>query len=669
MDGSRPPGRRSPGRRILGGCVIAFGLVAAARTFHGTQTRPSGLTPSASREIAADSQLPRLTAIDVERFADSMFAGYMREFPEPSLAVVVVQGDSTLLSKGYGKESSRPARLVDPDSTLFNIASVSKLFTVTAAMQLVDRGALSLDGDITRWLGSEVVRGDGPTITLRHLLTHTSGLDGAFMRDVVANPSDLIALKDYFVRFPPTRGRLPGQEIRYSNVGMALAGRLVELGSGMPFDDYVERHVLQPLQMHRSTFRQPPAQPLKSRIATHGSGSVPDVLLLSPAGAMVSTASDMGRFMRAHLSDGTLGGVRILAPARARQMRQTQWRPSDVTPGVGLGFFASDLGGVPGVFHTGARVHFSLMYLVPEHGLGIFVVHAMRQGGPHQTLRTDFARALIERYIQPDPLEPASLATQRSWPPSTQYAGVYRPVLLATTTIERAAQLATDTPVEAAPDGSLTVRVPGGTRLDLQRVGRSHYRVRGGSNDGLHVAFTRGDDGRVRGFAMSGSTQDPVSFERLRWFERGVFHSLLIGAILILFVSTALAALFASLVRRIFRRRGAVDDSTPEAKWAWRLVIITGSLVLLSPLSTFLIVATHQGDDTAAGGLRFALSVGLTFLLLGTVTGLTLPPLAVTAWRRRYWGIARLTYFTLLATGVLVALPLLYHYHLLGYWF
>ena len=596
-----------------------------------------------------------------------MFTGYMRNYAEPSLAVVVVQGDSTLLSKGYGNESSRPVRPVDPDSTLFNIASVSKLFTATAAMQLVERDSLSLDDDVSRWLGSEVVRGDGPTITLRHLLTHTSGLDGAFMRDVVATPSDMISLRDYFIRFPSMRGRPPGQEIRYSNVGMALVGRLVELGSGMPFDDYVERHVLHPLGMHHSTFRQPPAQPLKSRIATHGSGPVPDVLLLSPSGAMVSTASDMGRFMRAHLADGTLGGVRILAPARARQMRQTQWRASAAIPGVGLGFFGSDLGGVSGVFHTGARTHFSLMYLVPEHRLGIFVVHSMRQGGPHQTLRTDFARALIERYIPPDRVEP--VPRQPSWPPSTQYAGVYRPVLLATTTIERAAQLATDTPVEAGPEGSLSIRIPGGTRLAFHRVGPFHYRVRGGSNDGLHVAFTRGGDGQVRGFSMSGSTQDPVSFERLRWFERGGFHSLLIGAFLLLFAATALAAPFTALARRVSRTHVASDDSTPGAKWAWRMVVATGLLVLLSPLSTFLIVATHQGDDTAAGGLRFALSVGLTFLLLGTVTGLTLPPLAVAAWRRRYWGIARRTYFTLLATGVVVTLPLLYHYHLLGYWF
>ena len=616
----------------------------------------------------SDSAENRPSPADVERFADSVFARYMREFPEPSLAVVVVQGDSTLLLKGYGNESSVPARRVDPDSTLFNIASVSKLFTATAAMQLVERRNLSLDDDITRRLGSRIVRGAGPPITLRHLLTHTSGLDGAFVRDVVTDPSRLISLEDYFEKFPPARGRPPGQEIRYSNVGMALVGRLVEVASGMPFDDYVEQQVMMPLGMTHSTFRQPAPQHLKSRIATHGSGAVPDVLLLAPAGSMVSTAADMSRFMRAHLTDGASGEARVLSQVSTGQMHSVQWRAHDSIPGVGFGFFTSDLAGVPGLFHTGARTHFSLLYLVPQQRLGIFIVHAMRQGGPHQTLRTDFVRALIERFFVPNQPPSTPPATGVTWSSATPFDGVYRPVLLATTTIERAAQLGTDTRVKALPDGSLTVAIPGGTRLALHRVGSAHYRVVGGSNDGLHVAFTTAADGRVTGFAMGGSTQDPVSFERLRWFERGTVRALMLGAILLLFVITALAALFNPLVR-ILRRQASMPDQTPPgAKWAWRAAVATGAMTLLAPLSTLALVVMHRGDDSAAAGLRLALYAGLTFLLVGALIALTLPPLAVTAWRKRYWGPARRMYFTVLASSVLIALPLLYHYHLLGYW-
>ena len=222
-------------------------------------TQPvAGAAPTVSSS-AADAAAPTRghpprfsTAADLEAFADSFFTPYLREFPAPSLAVAVVYRDSVVLLKGYGHERTHPERPVDADSTLFNVASISKLFTAAAAMQLVEQGRLAPDEDVSQWLGPGWVRGEGPPITLRHLLTHTSGLDGAFMRDVVARPSELVPLRDYLARFPPRRGRPPGREIRYSNLGMALVGRIVEVGSGLPFDDYAVRHLF--------VHREPPAR-------------------------------------------------------------------------------------------------------------------------------------------------------------------------------------------------------------------------------------------------------------------------------------------------------------------------------------------------------------------------------------------------------------------------
>ena len=92
------------------------------------------------------------------------------------------------------------------------------------------------------------------------------------------------------------------------------------------------------------------------------------------------------------------------------------------------------------------------------------------------------------------------------------------------------------------------------------------------------------------------------------------------------------------------------------------------ALVTSAPISIALLVLGHTGDDAAAHGLRLALTVGLTLLLAGAAVGLALVPLCARAWRGRYWSPARRVYFTVLAAGPLLALPLLWRYHLLGYW-
>jgi CubicO group peptidase (beta-lactamase class C family) len=604
-----------------------------------------------------------LAAADVEAFADSFFARYLREFPYPSLAVAVVAGDSVLFLKGYGTEDGQ--RPVDPSSTVFNIASISKLVVATAAMQLVEQGAVSLDDDIEPRLGGVRLAGSGPKVTLRHLLTHTSGLEGPFLRDVVADPGSLVPLQQYFTAHPPRRGRTPGAEIRYSNYAMALAGYLIEQVSGEPFQDYVERHLFAPLGMTGSSFRQPPPESLAARVATAGAGRVPDALLAYPAGSMVSTPSDMARFLIAHLNGGRAGSQSILPAAGVGVMHARQWSADPRVPGVGLGFFESALGGEPGLFHTGARVHFSLLYLFPERNVGLFVVQALRQGGEFQTLRADFVRAFAARYFPqappPDRDDGGAAARARA------FAGVYRPHLLATTTIERAIGLVSDTRVRARPGGLLEMTLPAGPTLSLKEAGDGLYRATGGSDDGLMFAFVRDHEGRVLRLSMSGNTQDPVTFDRLAWYQSGTLHAVVLGLVLLLFLGCAAAEILGAVARLV--RRRAPDAGPAGARRAWRVAALAGILVGASPLSFAALVLAHQGDDAAADGLRLALRTGCTFLLAGTALGLLLVPLSLRVRRGAYWSAPRRAYFYALATGAVVAAPLLLHYHVLGYWF
>ena len=612
----------------------------------------------------AQQPSPSLTRMDVAAFADSFFARYLEDYRDPSLALAVVDGDSILFMKGYGTEDGQ--RPVDPSSTVFNVASLSKLVVATAAMQLVERGAIALDADIAPLLGSVRISGAGPPVTLRHLLTHTSGLEGPFLREVVADAGQLVPLPEYFRAHPPRRGRPPGGEVRYSNYAMALAGYLIEQLSGEPFHDYAQRHIFAPLGMTSSSFRQPPPPALAARVATAGAGPVPDALLTYPSGAMVSSPVDMARFMAAHLNGGRGSPGRVLSEASTRAMHARQWSADPRAPGVALGFFESTLGGQPGLFHTGARTHFSLLYVFPQHRVGIFIVHAMRQGGEFQTLRTDFVRAFAARffpYIPPLPVSDEGGAAARAG----EFAGVYRPHLLPTTTIERAAGLFSDTRVRVSDAGMLELRIPAGPALTLVEVGEGLYRATRGPNEGLVVAFGRDQRGRVRRMSLSGSTQDPISFNRLAWYQRGTFHAGLLAVFFVLFVGLAFATVLGGAMR-VFRRH-ARPAGPPGAVNTWAAAATTSLLVTASPLSVAILILLQRGDDAAAGGLRLALTVGCTFLTVGAIVGLLLVPLSIRAWRRRYWSAPRRIYFNALAVSAVVASPLLLHYHLLGYWF
>ena len=191
---------------------------------------------------------------EFEAWLDSFLASY-----KPSgLAFVLVKDDQIFFQKGYGYADAQTQTTVVPEMTVFPAASVSKVFTATAVMQLVEQGRLKLDEDINHYLtkfqlGQEFAQ----PVTLHHLLTHTSGLDEHFLSALSPRNEPLPDLGDYFARHIPPRVAPPGQRLNYSNHGLALAGYVVEAVSGEPFAEYVERHILLPLGMAHSSFRQP----------------------------------------------------------------------------------------------------------------------------------------------------------------------------------------------------------------------------------------------------------------------------------------------------------------------------------------------------------------------------------------------------------------------------
>ena len=175
----------------------------------------------------------------------------------PARVVAVVKNGEVIFAKGYGFADVEKHKPVDAERTMFRPGSISKLFTWTAVMQLVEQGKLDLDHDVNEYLDFKIPpRADGP-ITLRNIMTHTPGFEEQIKALIVSDPKRLVPLKVYAEQKTPVRIFKAGSTPAYSNYATALAGYIVERISGQPFDDYIDAHLFKPLEMTHATFRQP----------------------------------------------------------------------------------------------------------------------------------------------------------------------------------------------------------------------------------------------------------------------------------------------------------------------------------------------------------------------------------------------------------------------------
>jgi CubicO group peptidase (beta-lactamase class C family) len=274
----------------------------------------------------------------------------------PGVSVGVVYDQELIYSKGFGYADIESRAAAAP-TTIYRIASHSKLFTAIAIMQLRDQGLLSLDDPIEKHLPWFEIRnpfGEAPAITIRHLLTHTSGL-----------PRE--AGSGYWIDFDfPTieevRARLPAQSMvyppetrwKYSNLALTLAGETVSVVSGQSFAEYVSENILDPLGLQSTSVVL--REEHGDRLATGYGRRLPDgsrsrfpfvdARALAPAAGVSSTVEDMARFISWQFRLRESGQTEVLRAATLKEMQRVQWVQPDWKSAWGLGFE---------VFHTEAR--------------------------------------------------------------------------------------------------------------------------------------------------------------------------------------------------------------------------------------------------------------------------------------------------------------------------
>jgi CubicO group peptidase (beta-lactamase class C family) len=241
-----------------------------------------------------------------------------RRLGHPGVAMAIVPRDAPPIVRGYGVRDLRGRAPVQPD-TIFRLASVTKVFSGVALLALRDAGTLSLDDPVARWLPE--ARGL-PAMTLRHLVTHTSGLP----RDVPAGGTTEAALLAKLAWVKPVSA--PGTRTSYSNLGMALAGPIVRRASGEPYRTWMHDRLLAPLGMTGAGWER--AELPDDRLATGnlsvrtaaGARFEPSLTewrmgAAEAFGGLYASAEDMARFAAFEL--GRLGAQGPLAPASLRE--------------------------------------------------------------------------------------------------------------------------------------------------------------------------------------------------------------------------------------------------------------------------------------------------------------------------------------------------------------
>jgi CubicO group peptidase (beta-lactamase class C family) len=513
---------------------------------HGAVAVPHNAPADSPNELAAS---------DLSGWLDSVVTNRMQRSDVAGAVIVVVKDGNVLCAKSYGYADVAAQRPIDPQTTLFRVASISKLFTFTAVMQQVELGKLDLDADINTYLDFKIPEAWPNPITLRNLMTHTAGFEEANKNTYAADIESMPALGALLKSWVPERVYPPGEVVAYSNYGAALAGYIVERVTNERFEDYVAQHILAPLGMKHSTFVQPVPPPLAEDLSNGyvlntDAPSPFELVELRPAGGLSASGADVARFMIAHLNNGAFEGGRILEPQTATLMHAEAYRPDPLLPGMGLGFWHLDRSGHVVVAHTGdTSVFHSGLYLILDANTGLFV--AANSKGTDDDFSRKLFESFMDRYFSaPQTASEPALETART--DGRLVAGIYENSRRADSSFMIAEELANERTILVNPDATISLSGSRDASGELRRW-REVVPFRWREVDGAHILDAQIKDGHVASIVTNvgapTSILMPVPFLRSAVWNVPLFLATL-GVL-------ALAVLLwpiVAIVRRLFHR-------------------------------------------------------------------------------------------------------------------
>jgi CubicO group peptidase (beta-lactamase class C family) len=619
--------------------ALQLGLLATAATAQAPKVTPVPPTPQAP--TAGESRVTEpphdLTVTDVHAFLDGFVPMQLEREDIAGAVVLVVKDGAILFAKGYGYSDVEKKSPVTVDATLFRPGSVSKLFTWTAVMQLVEQGKLDLDRDINEYLDFKIPAKFGKPITLRNIMTHTPGFEEQIKDLITEETAPSATLKQHLITHIPERIFPPGTMPAYSNYGASLAGYIVERVSGRPFNDYVAENIFKPLGMSHSTFAQPlPAElkPLMSNGYRLGSGkSKPfEIIEEAPAGALAATAADLARFMIAHLQNGKFDNAKILRPETAVQMHSRQFGLSPALNGMCLGFYEETRNGRRIIGHGGDTVYFhSDLHLMLENGIGFFVSYNSAGKGeisPRSALWYHF----LDRYFPYAPPKVEKLASAEA--DAKTVAGRYLTSRRSESNFLKVG--AVEENVQVTPDENGTIKVEpfkdfNGQIKKWQEISPLVYRSVNGQD---LLAFRRLDhDGEL----ILAPNFPAAAEQRVSLVASADFNQSLILGVLIVLGLTLLCWPLAAIIRGHYHQRLDLDSSYMRLR-PWVRVVCAVDIAFLV---IFVTVLTNAGTSALSSKNDFKFHAIQSLGVLGALGTVIVVLACLRSWKDPqawFWG-------------------------------
>ncbi|HKV63446.1 MAG TPA: serine hydrolase domain-containing protein [Candidatus Acidoferrum sp.] len=630
----------------------------AAKTASSTKEEKP---PAAAAPITAHA----LERSDLEGFFDGIIPLQLERSDVAGASVLVMKDGKDLLRKGYGYADIAKKKPVDPETTMFRLASISKLFTWVSVMQLAEQGKLDINADVNKYLDFQIAPAFGKPITLRNLMTHTGGFEEEIRDIILTDPKQAMPLREFLIENQPRRIFPPGEVPAYSNYGVGLGGYVVQRVSGEPFEQYVSEHIFLPLEMKHSSFKQPLAEDLSPfpsdgyRSDTEKPAVGFEIFNPAPAGGVSSTASDMGRFAQALLNAGEWEGHRILKTETLNTMWTRQFGASDALPAMCMGFYQTWRNGLRFVGHGGDLIAFhSIFLLEPKEKLAIFVSY--NSAGSANKTRTEILNAFADRYYPYSKKPEFQKFTKEEL---KTIAGTYQATRRSESNKLKIGSLIGQGEVNVDKDGVLKIEdfkdLRGHTR-QWKPIGKDLWHE---VDEQGRMFAVRDNSGRIARLAVS---FPGVQYERVPWYENSQAILPILMASLVILAAVVAASLLRLGRRILFSNRPAFKQQPGSvrltlgsklAATAW-IVLCVGTGILMSRLENESVLPTHAIDKY--------------FVMMNLVTGVAilLSLFAVFA-GLRIWRLTDVRFISKLKFS-LVALACVFltwfsvHWHLIG---
>ena len=586
----------------------------------------------------------------LEPFLDEFFKNKMEQYHIPGLVFLLVKDGEVFFTKGYGNVDVQNQKPVLPDETVFRVGSVSKLFTATAVMQLVERGAIELHTNVNQYLKLfKLEENYTKPVTMANLLTHSAGFRGRSIHSMVRNKSERMPLGEFLAHNMPPRSMPPGSVISYSNHGIQLAGYLVEEIAGVPFEKYVEDNILFPLGMKNSSFTEP--ENLLPRLAKGYYFSdgiyqeVPVEYFKSfslPSGSLIATADDIGHFMIAQLQGGHYGDKRILNENTCREMQKRQFANDKRLPGTCFGFYEYQAYGQRALLHDGDVTGFaSRLFLIPDINIGFFVCN----NNSNSILRMQLTDSLMKHFFSRVENMETSTYENKSSQDIKRVAGNYRNTRIGLDYFDRFEAASAIMSLSEENISSWTESEP------------LMYKI---PNSNTQLLFHQNEKGEISNLFID-AQQMPISYERVAWYDTSAFLWIPYITIFLIFLLTILIWILKRYRKKEIEQPGQNIFTRQAWLLANTLVILNLGFILCFTPSVYLL------SDEIEFGIPLIIRILLFIPIISSLLTIGLPVFTFVAWKRKTWNFAGRLHYSIITITCIGFVLWLYHWNWLGF--